>query len=197
MPLLPTTTAPTTTVPARAEHRQVSKTMALALLIVGFTLIVTGCSSSPSTDELAQAREQGAKEAQDKAAQEAREQKLQDKIESLKEQSAEDKVAARKARRQAAAAERRANSNSGGGGGTTTGGGSGPVTACGGGVYAGANTSCSFAMNVSGEYGSNYGTSSLTAYSPATGLTYTMSCGTWSGGGHVCTGGNNASVYMP
>ena len=66
-------------------------------------------------------------------------------------------------------------------------------TNCGGGVYAGANTSCQFALNVAADYtgaGADY------AYSPVTGLNYTMYC---NGGEGVldtvtCTGGNNALV---
>src|SRR5699024_6724032 len=74
--------------------------------------------------------------------------------------------------------------------------GSGPVSTCGTGVQVGPNTSCSFAMNVAGEYGSNPGASSIGAYSPVTGKFYTMSCSPW-GSGTVCVGGNNASVYLP
>ncbi len=72
----------------------------------------------------------------------------------------------------------------------------GPVSTCATGVQVGPNTSCSFAMNVAGEYGSNPGASSITAYSPVTGQRYTMSCGPW-GSSTVCTGGNGASVYLP
>jgi hypothetical protein len=36
---------------------------------------------------------------------------------------------------------------------------------------------------------------SVTVYSPTTDRTYTMSCS--AGTPHVCTGGNNASVYFP
>lgn len=73
----------------------------------------------------------------------------------------------------------------------------GPVSTCATSVQVGPNTSCDFAMNVAGEYGSNPGASSITAYSPVTGEYYTMSCGAWSGGGTVCTGGNGAAVYLP
>jgi len=63
---------------------------------------------------------------------------------------------------------------------------------CGGGVYAGANTSCPFALNVAANYngpGNDY------AYSPVTGLNYTMYC-TESYGQVTCTGGDNASVQF-
>lgn len=74
---------------------------------------------------------------------------------------------------------------------------SGPVSTCATGVQVGPNTSCSFAMNVAGEYGSNPGASQISAYSPVTGEYYTMSCGAFGGGGTVCTGGNGAAVYLP
>lgn len=67
---------------------------------------------------------------------------------------------------------------------------------CGGDVFVGANTSCPFAQNVRDAYsrtGGGYVT--VTAYSPATGRSIDMYC---SGGTpHVCSGGNNASVYFP
>jgi len=70
------------------------------------------------------------------------------------------------------------------------------TSSCGGGVFVGANTSCPFAQNVRDAYsrtGGGYVT--VTAYSPATGRSFDMYC---SGGSpHVCTGGNNASVYFP
>ena len=51
-------------------------------------------------------------------------------------------------------------------------------------------------MNVAGEYGSNPGASSISAYSPVTGQMYTLSCSP-SGSGTVCSGGNGASVFIP
>ncbi len=64
------------------------------------------------------------------------------------------------------------------------------LTNCGMDLYAGANTSCAFAQNVAANYtgsGADY------AYSPVTGLNYTMTC-TEGGSIVVCTGGNNAYV---
>ncbi len=59
------------------------------------------------------------------------------------------------------------------------------------------STSCEFALSVWAEYllaGGNGGPMVVDAYSPVTGVVYTMSC---SGGGVVtCTGGNNAVVYI-
>jgi hypothetical protein len=74
---------------------------------------------------------------------------------------------------------------------------SGPVSTCDTGIQVGPNTSCAFAFNVAGEYGSNPGASTISAFSPVTGEYYTMSCGAFSGGGTVCTGGNGAAVYLP
>ena len=62
---------------------------------------------------------------------------------------------------------------------------------CGSGVYAGANTSCPFALNVAANYtgsGADY------AYSPVTGLNYTMYC--YGFDPVTCTGGDNASVQF-
>lgn len=73
----------------------------------------------------------------------------------------------------------------------------GPVSTCATDVRVGPNTSCAFAMNVAGEYGSNPGATSISAYSPVTGEYYTLACGAWSGGGTVCTGGNGAAIYLP
>lgn len=69
---------------------------------------------------------------------------------------------------------------------------SGP-TDCGGGLTAGAHTSCPFAENVRATY-SQAGGGAVDVYSPTTGQTYRMYC--TSSAPHVCTGGNNASVYF-
>ncbi len=166
----------------------------LASMALGAAVLLTACSGA-SQEELDRAREAGASEAASQAAEQQRTQDLQDQIDRLKQESKQNKIDARQAERRAARAERQAannGSNSNGSGGVTS-----TATACGDGVYAGANTSCAFAMNVVGEYGSNPGASTITAYSPVTGEYYTMSCGTAGNGGHVCTGGNNAAVYFP
>jgi Glucodextranase, domain B len=67
------------------------------------------------------------------------------------------------------------------------------ATDCGGGLTAGAHTSCPFAENVRAAYESS-GSGILDVYSPTTGQTYRMYC--TSGSPHVCTGGNGASVYF-
>ena len=66
-------------------------------------------------------------------------------------------------------------------------------------VYAGANTSCPFALNVAASYnGAAYdaGPQVISVYSPATGESYSMTY-TWSDGVVTATGGNDASVQFP
>jgi hypothetical protein len=82
-------------------------------------------------------------------------------------------------------------------GGSSPPGATGGSTSCGGDLSVGPNTTCGFAQNVQSDYyyeiGSGSGT--VNSYSPTTGETYAMSC--TAGAPHVCTGGNNASVYFP
>jgi hypothetical protein len=65
---------------------------------------------------------------------------------------------------------------------------------CGGGLSVGPSTSCGFAANVRSAY-ENSGSGVVSAFSSATGRSYTMYCTDTSP--HVCTGGNNAAVYFP
>lgn len=70
-------------------------------------------------------------------------------------------------------------------------------TPCGGDLSVGPNTSCSFAENVEAAYdGTSGGPETVTAYSPATGVTYAINCS--AGTPHVCSGGttHNASLYF-
>jgi hypothetical protein len=78
---------------------------------------------------------------------------------------------------------------------TTSGGGAtaNGAVSCGGGLFAGPNTSCGFAANVQAAWESNPGPTA-TATSPATGQTYTESC-TSQGSGAYCTGGIGNSVW--
>ena len=65
-------------------------------------------------------------------------------------------------------------------------------------VYAGANTSCPFALNVAASYnGAAYdaGPQVITVYSPVTGLNYSMTY-TWTNGFITATGANDASVQF-
>jgi hypothetical protein len=64
---------------------------------------------------------------------------------------------------------------------------------CGSGVFAGPKTSCAFALNVRRAYQDSGGSSTVNAYSPTTGRTYTMHCAR-SGGSVTCLGGDDASV---
>lgn len=64
---------------------------------------------------------------------------------------------------------------------------------CGSGVFAGPKTSCAFALNVRRAYQDSGGSSTINAYSPTTGRTYTMHCAR-SGGSVTCLGGDDASV---
>jgi hypothetical protein len=66
-----------------------------------------------------------------------------------------------------------------------------------GGISVNAVTSCPFAENVESAWESSGDANSVTAFSPATGLTYTMSCTASGTGYEVCTGGNNAYVEFP
>lgn len=71
------------------------------------------------------------------------------------------------------------------------------TSSCGGGISVGPNTSCPFAVNVKQAYDQSGGGNVLIhAFSPTTGKTYEMACGT-TGGTIVCTGGNGASVFFP
>jgi hypothetical protein len=74
---------------------------------------------------------------------------------------------------------------------------SGGSASCGGSLSVGPNTTCGFATNVEADYYSEIGNGSGTvySYSPTTGRYYTMYCS--AGAPHVCTGGNDASVYFP
>ncbi|OJU96078.1 MAG: hypothetical protein BGO23_00670 [Solirubrobacterales bacterium 67-14] len=66
---------------------------------------------------------------------------------------------------------------------------------CDNGVSAGPNTSCAFAINVAEAWKESGGTGDITVHSPTTGEDYTMSCAP-DAEGTVCTGGDNASVYL-
>jgi hypothetical protein len=66
------------------------------------------------------------------------------------------------------------------------------------GLFAGQYTSCPFAEHVEAAYWANGGVSgaAVPAYSPVTGITYSMYC-TEAGGTVTCTGGNDAVVEFP
>lgn len=65
---------------------------------------------------------------------------------------------------------------------------------CGGGLFAGPNTTCAFAENVRQAWAEAPGVANtIEVFSPATGQTYTMNCRP-AGDAITCSGGNNASV---
>jgi hypothetical protein len=71
------------------------------------------------------------------------------------------------------------------------------TTSCGGELSVGPATTCPFAVNVRAAYEEEVGVGSgiVYAYSPVTEKLYEMQC--TAGAPHVCTGGNDASVYFP
>jgi hypothetical protein len=160
---------------------------AAALFLVSLFLVpavLAGCGDNTNekrlqADELARAKREGAHQArvEERQREQAREQaRLRREIARLKRSS-----------RGGSTAPTGSGSSSPRVAGTST---------CGGGLSVGPNTSCAFAANVRDAYAaSGGGDTSVTAFSPATGRTYTMFCTT--GAPNICTGGNNASVYFP
>lgn len=164
-------------------------------------LLVSGCSSGASTDELQRANAAGAAAAKadaeasaaaekaDAAAsaaaakKDAETAKLKAEVDKLK--AAQDTAAADAAKAStaahAAATKRAATAAA--------------TTSCGDNVSAGGTTSCSFALNVAYEwryYGT--GTTDVMAYSPVTRETIAMHC--VAGVPTVCRGGRAAVVYI-
>jgi hypothetical protein len=77
-----------------------------------------------------------------------------------------------------------------------TGGGAAGASVCDPDVEVNSVTSCPFARNVRDPlYATNFVEPSLDVYSPTTGQTHTMSC-VINDVPIVCTGGNNAAVYV-
>lgn len=154
-----------------------SKGVVVALSILSVCAFSAGCGGEDGAadDEIQQAQEDGAKEAEAQAKLD----QLQEQIDQLSKPDDPDSD----------------DSNSSSGSVPTSVAPS-DFTECTDGVKAGPNTSCEFAMNVAGEYGSNPGATSITAYSPATDEQYTLACAA-SGDGTVCSGGNGASVFIP
>lgn len=145
-------------------------------------LALSACGGGTSDEELEKARAEGAQEAKEQAKIEQLEKEVQ-KLQRQNERQGGNRGNSGRSR----------NANQPSGGGRS---GGGPTTVCQDNVSVGPNTSCAFAMNVAGEYGSNPGASTIRAYSPVTERFYVMNCSPWSGGGTVCTGGNGAAVYI-
>ncbi len=139
---------------------------------VALSLAACGDDSGASQEELDRARKEGVA----KARQQAKIDDIEKQLKSLKKNG------------------RAPNSipPPGGSGSSTNG-----SSSCGGSLSVGPSTTCGFAANVEADYYSEVGSGSGTvySYSPTTGRYYTMYCS--AGTPHVCTGGNNASVYFP
>ena len=122
-----------------------------------------------------------------------------DRLTSWSQQTARTLAARERRAERRAARKRAAARGTSSGSSASSGGGTQPPavargTSCGGGLYAGPNTSCSFAENVRQAWGEAPGTvNTVRVFSPVTGQTYTMSCSPASSG-ITCSGGNNASV---
>lgn len=153
----------------------------VVLLVLGVSLLLSGCGSSSQSD-LDKAKASGASEEaakQKDALQQQAQDKLAAEVKKLKE-------AAAKAKKQAAnpdssAAKKVAPAPQG--------------SSCGGNLSVGPSTSCAFAANVEAAfYSAGGGTNTVEVYSPVTATYYTMSC--VAGVPSVCRGGNNAVVYI-
>lgn len=145
----------------------------ISLPVLVLALAAGACGSGD--EDLERARAEGAREArlQERQREQRQKQKeLEDKIKDLEEKQGAGST----------------------GGSSPPSSGSSGRTDCGDGLSVGPNTTCAFARVVRAEY-RRTGASVIEAYSPVTGQTYRMSC--TAGSPHVCTGGNNASVYFP
>jgi septal ring factor EnvC (AmiA/AmiB activator) len=166
------------------------------IAIAGVTILLSGCSQGASQAQLSQAQ-QSAAQAQ---AQKDTQASLSAQVQQLKDQAAKaaaDKAAADKAAAaQAAAAQAAAAQAAAAQAAATKAAAAQPqTTSCDANVSAGANTTCAFALNVeSAYYASGGGYSTVSVYSPVTGLYYGMTC--TPGVPTVCRGGNNAVVYI-
>jgi hypothetical protein len=151
-----------------------SRTCIFAASAVVALLVGCGSDDSPSQAELEEARSEGARAA-----------RQSERIKRLEQEVREQGQEGGSTSEEEAPPAPPPGGPSAGTAGTTN---------CGGGLSVGPNTSCPFAQNVRSEYEAS-GSSTVRAFSPATGETYVMSC--TSDSPHVCTGGNNASVYFP
>lgn len=145
-------------------------------LFAVFALSLTSCGgdSSASQEELDRARKEGIAKARQQA-----------KIEGIEKELKSLKKNGRSAQGSPPPSSESGSRSSGG------------STSCSGSVSVGPNTTCGFAANVEADYYSEIGSGSgsVYSYSPTTGRYYTMYCS--AGTPHVCTGGNDASVYFP
>ncbi len=147
----------------------------LIAAFAAFTLLLSACGDSgASQEELDRARNEGAAKAQ----QEEKIDDIEKQLKSLKKNGRASQGSPPPSSESGSVA-------------------SGGSTSCGGSLSVGPNTTCGFAANVEADYYSEIGSGSGTvySYSPTTGRYYTMYCS--AGTPHVCTGGNDASVYFP
>jgi anti-sigma factor RsiW len=147
------------------------------------TVALAGCGGDDTDEKRFQAEQ--IEQAKREAAREARKEERQ-------------RQELRELRREVARVKRASRSKSGSSGSSSSSSGNVPragSSSCGGGVSVGPNTTCAFALNVRDEYFASDGADVITVFSPVTERAYTMYCADSSP--HVCTGGNNASVYFP
>jgi len=187
------------------------------LLFLGIFAHGCGGDDSSSREQLEAARAEGAQEAREQA----QLKRLQDQVKELQQNAGQgtgQNPQSGKVDQESGDASQSGSANQGNGsgaqGGAPRNGGSpngnpgpsdgyyeesvsnGPDSSCGNGVRIGSNTSCAFAMNVAGEYGSNPGATTINAFSPVTGEHYKMSCSPWKQG-TVCVGGRGSAVFLP
>jgi cell division septation protein DedD len=170
--------------PRTTSSRAVHSAALVAIAVV--SILLSGCSQGASQDQVAQAQ-QSAAQAQ---AQKDTQASLSAQVQQLKDQAAQAEAA------KTAAAQTEAAKTAAAKAAAATAAAAQPqTTSCDANVSAGANTTCAFALNVeSAYYASGGGYSTVSVYSPVTGLYYTMTC--TPGVPTVCRGGNNAVVYI-
>lgn len=159
------------------EVRQVFRPALIVSGVFAVSLSFIACGSSgASQEELNQAKREGAAHARETA----RIKQIQHELRRLRNGHPTGNVSVVPA-----------GSASSGSTGTTG------TTSCGGELSVGPATTCPFAENVRLAYERELGSGSgiVYAYSPVTKKLYEMQCS--AGTPHVCTGGNNASVYFP
>jgi len=151
--------------------RLLAKPIAVAMALGTIGLLAAGCGASEQETE--RAREQAAEQQRlkDKAAE------LEDEIKELKAQQPTVTTTVTPGQHPTTRQQ-------------------GPSSDCGGGVAAGPDTSCAFALNTAKEWVDTSGGAVIQVYSPATEKTYKMKCSNNSAG-TTCKGGNGAVVYIP
>jgi hypothetical protein len=154
-------------------------------MVLFAALTLAGCGGGgASSDELAQARQEGAAAEREKQALNTQRQKqaqLEARIKKLEKQLAQAQKAQQKKTTATGASSRS--------------GGAPSRASCGGNLSVGSNTTCPFAENVRNAwYSAGGGTVTIQAWSPVTNRYYTMYC--TAGVPTVCRGGNNAVVYI-